>query len=682
MSERGSGPTVGDAALAALALAAALGFAVWRKEAAAWALVIACVAALFFRVPRVAPRVRVAFERGAWLLLGTDVLFGLAWTLYPLMPDALVRYFPIAAGYSLVLLAVVFLSGRSDWAPPRTLVPASLGALVVSAYDVMAPFRGPVALGGAAAFAYLAFGSGDGSRAVRPAASGANRMAGRVLFGLVAGPLAAGIIWFLPWAQPHVEEASVHLFSDTPASGLSPTSRLGEVEELALSQRVALRVWASVPQHLRARVFTRFDGAAWHASPKSSDAAVAPSEAAVAPLAEWLGAIPGRAFVLPGHEAVEAGIERAIRTRVVLSEATTGPLLAPARPVLLRVEAAELRADRQDVLMLRDPVRIYGIVNDRDRAPVPLEPPPQETLAVPEDTDPRLRELAARLGPASLPPEERLRRTVDHLGRECQYALKVGRFRTRQPVAEFLFEKKRGYCEYFASAAAVLLRLEGVPARYVTGYNVQDGNEQDGHYLVRDSDAHAWIEAYLGRGWVEADPTPAAQYESLHPPPSGGALAAVWERMAAAWADLIARIGAGDWVSLLLWLWGALVGTSAGRAALVAVAVFLGAWWVRRRAGPRRPLTFARTRGDDAIPPDALDLLRRVDGLCAARGFARPPSRAPLEHLAALPADKLPPALREAGREAILGAYRACFGGVALSAPELLDLRERLDREG
>src|SRR5205814_8379510 len=96
-------------------------------------------------------------------------------------------------------------------------------------------------------------------------------------------------------------------------------------------------------------------------------------------------------------------------------------------------------------------------------------------------------------------------------------SLQVGKFATRQPVAEFVFDKKRGYCEYFASAAAVLLRLQGVPARYVTGFSMDAAARVGGHYVVRESDAHAWIEAWIpGRGWVEADPTPAGDYAAVH----------------------------------------------------------------------------------------------------------------------------------------------------------------------
>src|SRR5204863_7826985 len=96
--------------------------------------------------------------------------------------------------------------------------------------------------------------------------------------------------------------------------------------------------------------------------------------------------------------------------------------------------------------------------------------------------------LAARLGAGARSADERLRATLAWLARECRYSLSVGRFHTSDPVAEFLFEKKRGYCEYFASAAALLLRLQGVPTRYVAGFAVADEAYAAGHYEVREAD--------------------------------------------------------------------------------------------------------------------------------------------------------------------------------------------------
>ncbi|MBE0625460.1 MAG: DUF3488 domain-containing transglutaminase family protein [Burkholderiales bacterium] len=81
----------------------------------------------------------------------------------------------------------------------------------------------------------------------------------------------------------------------------------------------------------------------------------------------------------------------------------------------------------------------------------------------------------------------------------------------RDSVDEFLFGSKRGFCEHYASSFVFLMRAAGVPARIVTGYQGGELNPVDGYMIVRQSDAHAWAEVWLGgRGWVRFDPTAAA----------------------------------------------------------------------------------------------------------------------------------------------------------------------------
>jgi len=78
------------------------------------------------------------------------------------------------------------------------------------------------------------------------------------------------------------------------------------------------------------------------------------------------------------------------------------------------------------------------------------------------------------------------------------------------PIDEFLFESKRGYCEHYASSFTVLMRLAGIPARIVTGYQGGEMNPIDNFMTLRQSDAHAWSEVFLGKqGWVRVDPTAA-----------------------------------------------------------------------------------------------------------------------------------------------------------------------------
>lgn len=83
----------------------------------------------------------------------------------------------------------------------------------------------------------------------------------------------------------------------------------------------------------------------------------------------------------------------------------------------------------------------------------------------------------------------------------------------------FLFEQRTGHCEYFASSLALMSRSIGIPARVITGYIVSDFNEVSGQFVVRESNAHAWVEAEIARGeWRTFDGTPPADFHSIHEP--------------------------------------------------------------------------------------------------------------------------------------------------------------------
>jgi transglutaminase-like putative cysteine protease len=97
-----------------------------------------------------------------------------------------------------------------------------------------------------------------------------------------------------------------------------------------------------------------------------------------------------------------------------------------------------------------------------------------------------------------------------YLSTHFGYTLELPRTLPQDPLANFLFERKQGHCEYFASSMAVMLRSLRIPSRIVTGFRGGEFNDLTGQYVVRASDAHSWVEAYFpGSGWISFDPTPA-----------------------------------------------------------------------------------------------------------------------------------------------------------------------------
>jgi hypothetical protein len=118
-------------------------------------------------------------------------------------------------------------------------------------------------------------------------------------------------------------------------------------------------------------------------------------------------------------------------------------------------------------------------------------------MALPEGLDPRITELGGRLAAGKAPYEAALA-IEDYLSRECAYSLDAGIMPTsRDPLSEFLFNTRKGHCEFFASAMATLLRAAGIPSRVVMGFQRGEWNELGGFYTVRQR-----------VGWVEFDPSP------------------------------------------------------------------------------------------------------------------------------------------------------------------------------
>jgi transglutaminase-like putative cysteine protease len=117
--------------------------------------------------------------------------------------------------------------------------------------------------------------------------------------------------------------------------------------------------------------------------------------------------------------------------------------------------------------------------------------------------------LAQRLAARSRTPYEYTLHVLGHLSSGFAYYEAPGR--RRYPLESFLFDDRAGYCQQFAGAMALLLRMGGVPARAVGGFSPGSYSRSHREWVIRDLDAHSWVEAYFpGYGWVTFDPTPIA----------------------------------------------------------------------------------------------------------------------------------------------------------------------------
>lgn len=325
-------------------------------------------------------------------------------------------------------------------------------------------------------------------------------------------------------------------------TGLSDRLQFGAMSEIANDSSVALRLkvleGTADPRqwYFRGPVLGDFDGRNWEA------ADTLPVREAAAPRRGQASPSPGAGDDLPASLPLEQRRARASNA-VLRYEQTLEPLRIRVLPLLeqatdragdvLPLEDLHLELDREHVW--RSPRPLTGRVRFRHdawpAASVLVQQLPEQELApyrhLPPGLNPRSVAFAQALSRqpalARLPDEQRpaayTAALLSHLhDQPFTYTLSPGRYGEASPhlVDEFWFDRRLGFCEHFASAYVVMMRAMGVPARIVTGYQGADPEPQDGFWIVRQSNAHAWAEYWqAGQGWVRVDPTAAVAPERI-----------------------------------------------------------------------------------------------------------------------------------------------------------------------
>lgn len=327
----------------------------------------------------------------------------------------------------------------------------------------------------------------------------------------------------------------------------------------------------------------------------------------------------------------------------------------------------------------------------------------RQYLQLPPFLDPRIGDLARKATANASSDTGRAVEMARYLRRSYGYTLELPSREAPDPLADFLFQRRKGHCEYFASAMAVMLRTLDIPSRLVTGFQSGIWNPLTELYVIRASDAHSWVEAWLpGRGWVSFDPTP--------PDPNTGsaslltklslyadAVETFWQEWVVSYdlmhqanlANRMEQAGRGAsvrWVNRLLnWTVTAVERTqwwlvNYGMWALLA-AVFgaLAAWSAPRiwRVGRMR-LGVRRLRRGRASVDDAALLYQRMLKLLKRRGYQKPAWFTSYEFARSLPPSELGMLVLR-----FTSAYNALrFGGRADAAPQLSALLDQLERQG
>ncbi|MGH8271168.1 MAG: transglutaminase TgpA family protein [Gammaproteobacteria bacterium] len=405
-------------------------------------------------------------------------------------------------------------------------------------------------------------------------------------------------------------------------SGLADTMEPGSIAVLASSDAIAFRVRfeGTVPppnqRYFRGPVFERYDGSRW----------------------------------LPGQRRYGAGRFRhrgaAVHYRVLERANGTHYLFALALPKQISIPAR--LSPRYELLTAH---RIWNDIGysavswPHYTAQVQLSTAERAAnLALPSGADPRTHALADKWRGENVQPAAIVQRALAWFhDQPYYYTLTPGRLNGRNRVDEFLFQTRRGFCEHYASAFAVLMRAAGIPARIVTGYAGGDVNPYDGWLVLRQSNAHAWDEVWLaGRGWVRVDPTsviPPARVDSsalraAATSPAGNArlirtgwlwqVRDLWDAANTAWTQYV--VGYGPALQHRLLDRFGLAGAGPFVTALLMAGVALGAGVLVFLFG------IARLRSHREDPAQRLYLrwCRRL----ARRGLVRSPSEGPLDFAA------------------------------------------------
>ena len=311
----------------------------------------------------------------------------------------------------------------------------------------------------------------------------------RVCFTMLGQALPFVVLLFFLFPRDSMGIAQRLNRSMTNRSGMSDELDPGSVASLAHSQEVAFRAvfeGDSTPpintRYWRCMVLTQCDGMHWQRGPLLSD----------------------QPHAKPKREALVDQI-------ITLSPHGARWLPAYDRPINTRSQNNEhmIFTDDDTLRSLSDvtSVRRYKVTSslDTDYAGLRYDHLMANTQ-VPKAVPKSVHDLAKMLEKAG-DSTAIVNRALDWFRENgFQYTLEPGEYAKGRELEQFLFDRRRGFCEHFASSFALLMRLAHVPARIVVGY--LGGEFHSGYYQIRQSDAHAWAEVWIeGKGWMRVDPT-------------------------------------------------------------------------------------------------------------------------------------------------------------------------------
>jgi len=332
---------------------------------------------------------------------------------------------------------------------------------------------------------------------------------GFVLFLLLAG---GAIFLVLPrLSSSYLSEYAV---GTGIATGFSDHVQLGQIGEIQQSSSLVMHIQVEGDQHgildlkWRGVTLNLFNGTSWSN-----------------PHEQRFVRRLGDRFLLsqPQDNQKSSTPARIIQYRVLMEPVASSVFFLAPTPLTLAGDYRVISMDEAGAVFDPDPehpVNTYeASSNIAQPSPAQLRAassdyPPQvllNDLETPSWLDPRIARLAEQISSSESNNYDKAAAIERYLRTHFTYTLKLPPTVARDSLANFLFERKQGHCEYFASAMAIMLRSVGIPTRVVNGFRTGEFNDITSQYLVRASNAHSWVEAFFpGYGWVSFDPTPGA----------------------------------------------------------------------------------------------------------------------------------------------------------------------------
>ena len=396
---------------------------------------------------------------------------------------------------------------------------------------------------------------------------------------------AAGIFFLLPRVSAGYMGA--YAPNGEITSGFSDTVDLGRIGEIQQSGSVVMHIQidgderGSFDLKWRGVALGNFDGRSWSNHHDQY------------PLPERLD---GRFVVLPVRAQPAKGPYRPIHYSVLMEPVGMNVFFLATRPESLEGNYAHVASDDSGAVFDLDPehpVSRYQATSDvaqpgaADLRAADGSYPADVIagyLALPP-IDRRIPRLAEQITISAGNNYDKATAVENYLRTHFAYSLQLPRTVPHDPLAHFLFERKEGHCEYFASSMAVMLRTLGIPSRVVNGFRTGEFNDLTSQYVVRASNAHSWVEAYFPNyGWVAFDPTPGGSI----PMRTGWSRVSLYaDALASFWREWIVNYDAGHQQSLAV--------SASGRSRNLFWV--LQRWWHHRYKGL---LIWARRTGSVA----------------------------------------------------------------------------------